>query len=261
MHLIADYGQGDLAFAEVRQRLALFLPEADVVYTPVPPFDTLSAGFCAAQLALTEGPADRLVYSNVAPRKDEDAPRSDNGGEGLVAARMPDGCLVVGANSTYAFSFVRSEADELVEVEVPPSGSQFRSRDAFPALLPRLLARDPALGTRPLDPATVPPPPEGSVAYVDGYGNLKTTWSSAPAPSGTTVTVTIGGRSLAATVSDGTFDVPAGEMSFAPGSSGWTGRDGEVRWYELLLRGRSAAEAFGFPAAGARVHVSPRGRP
>ncbi|WP_331272886.1 hypothetical protein [Motilibacter deserti] len=255
VHLIADYGQGDLAFAEVRQRLAVHLPDADVVYTPVPPFDTLSAGFCSAQLALTEGPADRLVYSNVAPRFDLDAPREDNDGEGLVAARMPDGSLVVGANSTYAFSFLRDEADELVAVEVPPSGSQFRSRDAFPALLPRLLARDATLGTRSVDRASIPAPPESVVAYVDGYGNLKTTWSAAPAPSGTSVAVAIGGRRLLATVSDGTFDVPAGEMSFAPGSSGWAGRAGEVRWYELLLRGRSAAEAFGFPAAGARVEV------
>ena len=48
VHVIADYGPGDLAYAEVRQRLALHLPGADVVYTPVPPFDTVSAGFCLA---------------------------------------------------------------------------------------------------------------------------------------------------------------------------------------------------------------------
>ncbi len=34
--MIADYGHGDLAFAEVRQRLALFVPEAEVFLTPVP---------------------------------------------------------------------------------------------------------------------------------------------------------------------------------------------------------------------------------
>ena len=45
VHLIADYGAGDLAHAEVRQQLALHLPGAEVVYTPVPPFDTVSAGF------------------------------------------------------------------------------------------------------------------------------------------------------------------------------------------------------------------------
>ena len=49
--VVADYGTGDLAFAEVRQRFALLLPEADVAAIPVPPFDTVSAGFCVAQLA------------------------------------------------------------------------------------------------------------------------------------------------------------------------------------------------------------------
>jgi hypothetical protein len=35
--------------------------------------------------------------------------------------------------------------EEIHEVDVPPSGSQFRSRDAFPPLLPRLLAGDRSL--------------------------------------------------------------------------------------------------------------------
>ena len=44
-HVVADYGHGDLAFAEVAQRLCLHLPEATLVLTPVPAFDTVSAGF------------------------------------------------------------------------------------------------------------------------------------------------------------------------------------------------------------------------
>ncbi|MCO8276626.1 hypothetical protein M1L60_39215 [Actinoplanes sp. TRM 88003] len=51
-------------------------------------------------------------------------------------------------------------------------------------------------------------------------------------------------------ISDGVFAVPADAMSFAPGSSGW----GEP-FYELLLRGGSAAEVFGHPAAGTPVEV------
>ena len=43
VHLIADYGQGDLAFAEVVQRLKCYLPDAEPVLTPVPPFSTLAA--------------------------------------------------------------------------------------------------------------------------------------------------------------------------------------------------------------------------
>jgi hypothetical protein len=44
-HVIADYGPGDLAFAEVAQRLKLHLPDAEPIYTPVPAFATLAAGF------------------------------------------------------------------------------------------------------------------------------------------------------------------------------------------------------------------------
>src|SRR5690242_2643597 len=94
--VVADYGTGDLAFAEVRQRLALLLPDADVTAIPVPAFDTVSAGFCVAQLAFGRGPADRVLYANVAPRQDSDAPRAGNAGERLVACRLPTGVLVVG---------------------------------------------------------------------------------------------------------------------------------------------------------------------
>ncbi len=256
VHLIADYGPGDLAAAEVRACLAVHLPDAKVMYTPVGPFDTVAAGFCVAQLALGEGPDDRLVYHNVAPREDDDDPRPDNEGEPLVAARLSNGVLVVGVASGSTFAFVREEIEQAHLVAVPATGSQFRSRDAFPALLPRLLAGDATVLGDALDLDRVPSVPSRVVAYVDGYGNLKTTWQEPPADAGRRVRLRIGDIESDAVVSDGTFAVPAGELSFAPGSSGWTTRDGDRRrWCELLARGGSAAELFGFPTPGTPVEV------
>jgi S-adenosyl-l-methionine hydroxide adenosyltransferase len=259
-HLVADYGAGDLAAAEVQQQLALHLPGAHIGYVPVPPFDTVGAGFCVAQLALTDGPADRLVYHNVAPRADDDSPRPDNEGERLVAAYLPNGVLVVGVDAGWTFSFLRESVDafECYEVRVPDTGSQFRSRDAFPPLLPRLLARDETVLAARLAAEAVPPVPPHVVAYTDGYGNLKTTWAEPAAELGSRVTVRIGGARATAVLSDATFDVPADELSFAPGSSGWPLPDGSVRrWCELLARGGSAAEIFGFPANGSPVQIEP----
>ena len=62
VHIIADYGHGDLAGAEVVQRLKRSLPDAEPLFTPVPPFATLAAGFCIAQLGLNEAPANTLIY-------------------------------------------------------------------------------------------------------------------------------------------------------------------------------------------------------
>lgn len=256
IHLVADYGHGDLAFAEVSQRLALHLPEATLLTTPVPPFDTVSAGFCAAQLALTPGPPERVVFHNVAPRSDTPDPRPGNQGERLVCAELSDGVLVVGPNAGHTFSFVRDEALVLRELRVSAGGSQFRSRDFFPELLARVVRGDEAcLGDR-LSPEAVAPLPERCVVYVDGYGNLKTSWFSAPAASGDRVEVTIGGQCAVATVTDGTFEVPMGELAFAPGSSGWPRRGGAaLRFFELFLRGGSAAGRFGAPRTGATVEV------
>ena len=256
IHVVADYGHGDLAFAEVSQRLALHLPEARLLTTPVPAFDTVSAGFSVAQLALTPGPPKRIVFHNVAPRGDTPDPRPGNQGERLVCAMLADGVLVVGPNAGHAFSFVRDEALALREVHVDATGSQFRSRDFFPELLARIVGGDEAcLGDR-LAPEAVAELPPRRVVYVDGYGNLKTSWFSAPAASGDRIEVTIGGQSAVATVSDGTFEVPAGEMAFAPGSSGWATRSGgELRFFELFLRGGSAAARCGVWRAGATVEV------
>ena len=262
VHVVADYGHGDLAFAEVCQRLTLHLPGATLVATPVPAFDTISAGFCVGQLALTPGPPGRVVFHNVAPRADVADPRPDNQGERLVCARLADGVLVVGPHAGHAFSFVRDEADAMVEVEVAAGGSQFRSRDFFPELIARIVGGDRSCLGQAVPPDAVAPIPEHQVVYVDGYGNLKTSWFAAPVASGERVEVTIDGRDAMATVSDGTFEVPAGELALAPGSSGWSTRSGRVlRFFELFLRGGSAAERFGAPRAGSLVEVRPSPRP
>jgi hypothetical protein len=252
--VVADYGTGDLAFAEVRQTFAGLLPEAEIAALPVPPFDTVSAGFCVAQLAFGAGPADRVIYANVAPRRDEDQAREDNAGERLVAARLASGVLVVGVDSGASLSFLAAEGVPLRAVQVADAGSQFRSRDVFPAAVAGLIrGHGDLLG----EEATVGPAPQRAVVYTDGYGNLKTSWYEPPAPTGTTVRIRIGAAEASAVVSDGVFAVPAGEVSFAPGSSGWPRGDGggDRRCFELLARGGNAAELFGFPPAGTPVEV------
>ena len=258
-HVVADYGTGDLAFGEVAQRIKLHLPDAEPLYTPVAPFATLAAGFCVAQLGLNPAPAGTVVYHNVAPREDEEEAREGNEGERLVYALLPNGVRVIGVNAGHAFSFVRDAAEELRWASVPAEGSQFRALDLFPeAAADIALGRPGALGHE-LERHAIPGVPENRVAYVDGYGNLKTTVEHGPldVEAGTTVRVRIGSEEHSATASDGSFGVEEGDLAFAPGSSGWTHRSGEeVRWMELFLRGGNAWEAFGHPDVGTRVEIT-----
>ncbi len=258
IHVVADYGHGDLAFAEVVQRIRLHLPDAEPVLTPVPPFATLAAGFCVAQLGLNEAPAGTIVYHNVAPRRDDPAAREANEGERLAFARLPTGVRVIGVNAGHAFSFVRDAAGELRWAAVPAEGSQFRSRDLFPQAAAAIaLGRPDALAGE-LDAGSIPEVPPNRVAYVDGYGNLKTTIRFDPGAGrrGGAVRVRVGAAEQTATESDGTFAVEHGWMSFAPGSSGWADARGrETRWMELFLRGGNAWEAFGRPSVGTRIQI------
>lgn len=93
-----------MAFAEVAQRLIAALPGAVIVANPVGPFDTLAAGFVVAQLALADGPAERVVFSQrrAAPRRGDRAPRQR--GRVLHRGRGTNGTLVVGPNSGHSLA-------------------------------------------------------------------------------------------------------------------------------------------------------------
>ena len=258
VHIIADYGHGDLAFAEVVQRLKCALPDAEPVLTPVPAFATLAAGFCIAQLGLNDAPAGTLIYHNVAPREDDAAERVENAGERLAFARLPTGVRVIGVNAGYAFAFLRTAAAELRWAATPAAGSQFRSRDLFPQAAAAIALGQPEALAATIRRTEIPTVPRNRVAYIDGYGNLKTTIADRVAlpQHGATIGVRIGGVTREAVVSDGSFAVPPGQLALAPGSSGWTDRRGvATRWMELFLRGGNAWEAFGRPPVGAALHL------
>ena len=258
VHIIADYGTGDLAFAEVVQRIKVHLPDAEPVPLPVPPFSTLAAGFCIAQLGLNTAPSGTLIYHNIAPREDDQAGRPGNAGERLAYARLPTGVRVIGVNSGYALSFIKDVAEKLRWAASPAEGSQFRSRDIFPQAAAAIALGLPmALGDE-IDARTLPPPPSSVIAYVDGYGNLKTTiaYDAQKVRPGKRIRVRVNDHEQEATVSDGAFAVRHGELAFAPGSSGWPMCHGDkVQWMEIFLRGGNAWELFHRPAIGSTVSL------
>ena len=132
MHLIADYGSGDLAFAEIIQRLQNQNPDAVIVPTSIPSFSTLATGFVISQLALHDPSENMVIYSNTAPRKDDTEKRHENGGERFAYAILKNGVIVCGVHAQYAFSFIKSFIVEFGMVNVANRGSQFRSRDFYP---------------------------------------------------------------------------------------------------------------------------------
>ena len=248
--LIGDYGNGDPAFAEVMQRLYQKLPEAQIHCLSVPPFSTLATGFWIAQLGLNPGAPVRLIYHNCAPRQDDPEARADNEGEGLTYVKLPNQVIVIGVLAGYTLSFIKQEALQINSVQVSRGGSQFRSRDVFPQAATAIASGDYSLLGEVISPEQIPDPPTDRIAWIDGYGNIKTTIpaSSVNLPLSTKVVVRVGDVVSDAIYSDGSFRVPEGTLAFAPGSSGWQTKDGQkVTWMELFLRGGNAWSRFGKP--------------
>lgn len=250
VHLIADYGVGDPAFSEVSQRLHFYLENAHIVPLSVPPFSTLATGFWVAQLGLNLAPKDTLIYHNCAPRRDDPQSRHDNEGEGLVYALLPNGIQVVGVYAGFTLSFIKEHALSLRTINVARAGSQFRSRDIFPLAASEISKQKLELLGEELDREGLPPIPEDQLAWVDGFGNLKTTivHSGMDLEVGSKLVVRVGDVVSDAVYTDGSFKVAEGTLAFAPGSSGWKHTDGTtIRFMELFLRGGSAWKRFGQP--------------
>jgi S-adenosylmethionine hydrolase len=242
IHLITDYGTGDLAFAEVIQRLKAGIPDAYILPTSVPAFSTIATGFVIAQLALNQAPANLFIYSNTAPRKDDHTKRPDNAGEKLSYALLDNGVPVVAVNAQFTFSFIKPHIKEFRLIKTANQGSQFRSRDFYPQAVINLINNQPneALGDT-ADISVIPEIPANRIMYIDGYGNIKTTirLSQAQFNPGEKIRITIDNHVRTAVFSDGIFAVKAGDLVFAPGSSG-----GKDRFMEISLRGSSAQRLF-----------------
>lgn len=261
IHVIADYGPvHDLAFAEVKQRLRLALgnQRAIIETYAVPAFDTLATGFVLAQLArnpLMDG--RHIFYVNTAPRRDNLDARVANEGEQLVYAKLDNGAEVVAVNSGYTLSFIADVIAQYYSTTIAAQGSQFRSRDLFPAAISKLAAGDGSLLGDELRIDSIPEVPASAVAYVDGYGNLKTTLTadSVREQNGQTLAVTLNGVTQQVTVADGIFAVPEGGLVLAPGSSGWQTDKGEQVFLEICQRGGCAAQVFGGQVHGLPLNL------
>ena len=261
--VVADYGPGDPAFLEVTQRLLEEIGPAQIHHLSVSPFNTLATGFWIAQIGLNPGPEPRLIYHNCAPRQDDPQARQDNEGEGLTYALLSNGVTVVGVNAGYTLSFIKNHAPILRTLKVSRGGSQFRSRDVFPSAAASILRGEGHLFGEIISSEQIPDVPLDRIAWIDGYGNIKTT---IPAQKinlepESKIFVRIGDLVSDAVYSDGSFKVPQGTLAFAPGSSGWLAPDGKqlMRWMELFLRGGNAWRRFGKPRVHESITILPMG--
>jgi len=261
VHVVADYGAGDLAFSEMISALARNLPaDWDWHATSVDSFDTIAAGFVVAQLGMQQESLrapNTIIYANSAPRRDRSRPRKNNEGEGLVYGILKNGVPIVVVNSGYSLSFVREHLTDLWSVKVDKGGSQFRSRDIFPPVVGMVAKEDFSFKGKKLDPLKViPEPPKGVIAYVDSFGNLKTTFQEgdkelAHLAMGHKVKLEINGVVRVATVATGSFNVDEGDIAFAPGSSGHG-----KRFWEIFQRGGSACATYQKPRIGSTISIS-----
>jgi hypothetical protein len=242
VQLVADYGPGDLAFAETAQLLELVLPEADVRLTRVPGSDTLAAGWCAASLALCAGPPGRLVVLDV----------TASHGARCCVGRTADGVEVVGANRGWAWSFLAGAICGPWHLEVPAGDGAPASPQLLAEAVVRVARRQPH-GVRDAVPAEeIPPLPDSVVAFVDCDGSVETTIPYAPAVMGERMRVRIGHIAATAQVTDGHARLGEGALALRPGAPD---RGGALS--ALTVSGGSAAELFGGPRSGASIALEP----
>ena len=235
LELVADYGPGDPAFAELVRRLELALGDVTVHPTRVAGGDTLAAGLCVAQLALAPGAAGRIVVHDVAPPGAEE--------RRVCAGRTASGALVVGCDAGWCWSFVADALRSICALELVERATPRDRADTVAKVVVRAVDRHPHAVREPIPRAAMPSPPCWEVTAIDREGNVETTIAALPAPAGWRVVVRVGDVSAPARVSDGTVDLDEGELALSSGA--------------LTVQGGSAAERFGDPRPGAEVELRP----
>lgn len=242
--LLADYGIGDPAFTEVSLQLRTLLPTLTVLPQSTPAFSTLNTGFWMYQLALTPQLKNTYIYSNTAPRKETDAAQKNNKGEKLMYAKLKNGFEIMAVNAGFVFSLVKDSLAEFNYVHVENEGSQFRSRDKYPAAVARMIQGDYSILGEKGDTESIPDYPRSAIVSIDGYGNIKTgtRLSEVSFTPGQKLRVELNQQTHEAIFTDGVFNIESGQLAFAPGSSGHTDR-----FMELFVRGKSAAALFKNP--------------
>jgi hypothetical protein len=284
--VIADYSvqPGDLAFKEVVAKIRGFIPNANMDIAPISPFNTVETGFVLAETSLNATHPYNAYLVNTAPRKDDTKGRDKNDGEKLAVAILPhNNSLIAGVNSAYTFSYVKKYAD-IYELDIPNKGSQFRSRDIYPAILCVLLQGKTEISKeelyrilpshiadyypngiknlikRKIESNEIPDPMENAVIYTDGYGNLKAHLDKDNYMhlEGKKFTVYINSKLCQAVLTEGSFDVRDGEFALSTGSSGWkVGNNKRMKFSEVFKRGGNASAHFHYPDSGSKIYALP----
>ena len=284
LKILTDYPRDDLAHDEVHQSLVTScvtrgLYPANIDVGSIPSLDTIAAGFKTAQLVFNSTLGyGHIFHTNCAPRKNIVSVKSQ--GEKIVLGMTRSGVvlLVVNAGYTLAPFYDAVHAGEMTfyQTSVPDSGSQFRSRDYFPDAMAdltlHLATRFAALGEDkikqllkahafreildglaylgdPLNLTSFPYLPEGTVYYIDNFGNIKLNLKHYKLghlhPVGTPLVAAIGNTVCDTVVGDAGFSAGEGVLAITSGSSGWgVGREGKAMFSEVFLRGGSAASHF-----------------
>lgn len=278
--VLTDYPRDDLASDEVRQALISACAEEKLDcfaldVGAIPGMDTVVAGFKAAQLSLNSHMGYGHVFLvNCAPRKNIISARSK--GESVVIGILENGVTVLAVDSGYMLApFAEMVAEGravFFESRVPNEGSQFRSRDYFPAAAAQMaaflrdrMAESPedvtaawqsgdlsavldgfSLLGAPLGGSRVLPLPQGAVWYIDNFGNIKLnllheTLLELYKPE-THIVLAVGDNLAEAVIGTVGFSQGEGILALTRGSSGWKdGKGRDLRFTEVFLRGGSAA--------------------
>lgn len=261
LHVITDYGVNDPAFGEVIQRLhAGSVDTGAVIYPTAVDFsDTVAGGFWIYQYAMGKAEAQQMfIYSNIAPRKVQRQAMENNSGEGLKYGKLKNGVEIVAVNSEFIFSFVKPYLVEFKDINVSNQGTQFRSRDNYPKIVNEVLHGNHASLGADLSTDLIPDVPKSKIAWIDGYGNIKTTIrrSEVTFAPGTKVRIEINGVIWTGMTADGSFGVHHGELAFSAGSSGYEDPFMEIFLRRHIVRDVSARDVFNYPKCGDEVKIS-----
>ncbi|HRN71316.1 MAG TPA: SAM-dependent chlorinase/fluorinase [Candidatus Woesebacteria bacterium] len=145
----------------------------------------------------------------------------------LVIIRLKSGLHIIGPNSGYVYSLIRSKIETVFQYPGLPDSGSFRARDNFARIVVLLMeSQQDNLDLEAIYTHIIPGLQDYYVGHIDSFGNIITTAPESVVQQkytyGDIVTVTINGETKQAQYAKSLFDAQANTLIIYPGTTGTT---------------------------------------
>ena len=228
--VVADWATDSLTSQEIKTTVEGYLDNPshpNISFVSSTP-STIHTAYILSQLVETEErfgrPLDTIIFQGSDSVADNTEGLSKQWGQ-FVIVRLKSGLHIVGANSGFVYSLIKSKIEAVFQYPGLPDTGSFRARDNFARIVSLLMeSKQDDLDLEEAHLNMIPELQDNYIAHIDSFGNIITTAPESVIQEkhgyGDEVTITVNGETKTAQYVKSLFDGQANSLIIYPGTTG-----------------------------------------